>query len=104
MSKEEFVKIQTCVLKVNIHCDGCRHSVKKILHKIDGVYTTVIDSDSGKVTVSGNVDHAALIRKLNKNGKFAEVWGGIKNPQMKNLQTGNRNDDSNENKNRVVIR
>lgn len=27
---------QTCVLKVNIHCDGCEKKVKKILHKIDG--------------------------------------------------------------------
>lgn len=27
---------QTCVLKVNIHCDGCEKKVRKILHKIDG--------------------------------------------------------------------
>jgi hypothetical protein len=27
---------QTCVLKVNIHCDGCQKKVKKILHKIEG--------------------------------------------------------------------
>jgi hypothetical protein len=36
MSKEEFMKIQTCVLKVNIHCDGCKQKVKKILQKIEG--------------------------------------------------------------------
>ena len=30
------VHSQTCVLKVNIHCDGCEKKVKKILHKIDG--------------------------------------------------------------------
>lgn len=29
--------VQTCVLKVNIHCDGCKDKVKKILHKIDGI-------------------------------------------------------------------
>ncbi|EPS65607.1 hypothetical protein M569_09169, partial [Genlisea aurea] len=92
MSKEEFLKIQTCVLKVNIHCDGCKQKVKKILHKIDGVYTTAIDSEAGKVTVSGNVEPAALIKKLNKNGKFAEIWGASKpnnnnnNHQGKNLQ------------------
>lgn len=28
--------MQTCVLKVNIHCDGCKHKVKKILQKIEG--------------------------------------------------------------------
>jgi copper chaperone CopZ len=37
MSKEEVLKIQTCVLKVNIHCDGCQKKVKKILHKIEGM-------------------------------------------------------------------
>ncbi|KAE9602122.1 putative heavy metal-associated domain, HMA [Lupinus albus] len=64
MSKEEFLKIQKCVLKVNIHCDGCKQKVKKILHKIDGVFTTEIDAEQGKVTVSGNVDPNVLIRKL----------------------------------------
>lgn len=28
--------MQKCVLKVNIHCDGCKQKVKKILQKIDG--------------------------------------------------------------------
>ncbi|XP_075476258.1 heavy metal-associated isoprenylated plant protein 32-like [Primulina tabacum] len=95
MSKEEFLKIQTCVLKVNIHCDGCKQKVKKILQKIDGVYTTNIDSEQGKVTVSGNIDPATLIKKLTKNGKHAEIWGVSKannnnqnqmNNQFKNLQ------------------
>ncbi|KAG6664431.1 heavy metal-associated isoprenylated plant protein 33-like [Carya illinoinensis] len=75
MSKEDFVKIQKSVLKVNIHCDGCKQKVKKILKKIDGVYTTAIDSEQGKVTVTGNVDPAILIRKLAKSGKHAELWG-----------------------------
>ncbi|KAK1256545.1 hypothetical protein QJS04_geneDACA024814 [Acorus gramineus] len=81
MSKEEdinFLKIQTCVLKVNIHCDGCKQKVKKILHKIDGVYKTTIDAEQGKVTVSGNVDPAILIKKLVKSGKHAELWGSPK--------------------------
>ncbi|KAJ9700227.1 hypothetical protein PVL29_005853 [Vitis rotundifolia] len=96
MSKEEFLKIQTCVLKVNIHCDGCKHKVKKILHKIEGVYTTKIDADLGKVTVSGNVDAATLMKKLNKAGKHAELWGAPKannqnqlNNQLKNLHLDN---------------
>uniref|UniRef100_A0A0E0F9I6 HMA domain-containing protein n=1 Tax=Oryza meridionalis TaxID=40149 RepID=A0A0E0F9I6_9ORYZ len=75
MSKEEVLKIQTCVLKVNIHCDGCQKKVKKILHKIEGVYQTSIDAEQGKVTVSGLVDPATIIKKLNKAGKPAELWG-----------------------------
>ncbi|CAI9771009.1 unnamed protein product [Fraxinus pennsylvanica] len=97
MSKEEFLKIQTCVLKVHIHCEGCKHKVKKILQKIDGVYKTTIDSEQGKVTVSGNVDPETLIKKLSKKGKHAEIWGAPKannnnnqlNNQFKNLQIDN---------------
>ncbi|KAL3505861.1 hypothetical protein ACH5RR_031243 [Cinchona calisaya] len=95
MSKEEFLKIKTCVLKVNIHCDGCKNKVKKILQKIDGVYKTNIDSELGKVTISGNVDPETLIKKLRKSGKRAELWGAPKannnqqnqlNNQLKNMQ------------------
>ncbi|KAJ8619634.1 hypothetical protein MRB53_028163 [Persea americana] len=78
MSKQDdvkFLKIQTCVLKVNIHCDGCKQKVKKLLQKIDGVYTITIDAEQGKVTVSGNVDPSTIIRKLQKKGKHAELWG-----------------------------
>lgn len=106
MSKEEFLKIQTCVLKVNIHCDGCKRKVKKILQKIDGVYTTSIDSEQGKVTVSGNVDPATLIKKLAKSGKHAEVWGSQKavnsnqnqlNNQFKNMQIDKGKGGNNKN-------
>lgn len=86
MSKEEFLKIQTCVLKVNIHCEGCKLKVRKILQKIDGVYKTHIDSDLGKVTVSGNVDPNTLIKKLSKSGKHAELWGAPKANNQKNMQ------------------
>ncbi|XP_028075252.1 heavy metal-associated isoprenylated plant protein 32-like [Camellia sinensis] len=89
MSKEEFLKIQTCVLKVNIHCDGCKLKVRKILQKIDGVYKTHIDSDLGKVTVSGNVDPNTLIKKLSKSGKHAELWGAPKANNQKNMQIDN---------------
>ncbi|XP_022878801.1 heavy metal-associated isoprenylated plant protein 33-like [Olea europaea var. sylvestris] len=108
MSKEEFLKIQTCVLKVNVHCDGCKHKVKKILQKIEGVYTTNIDAEQGKVTVSGNVDPTTLIKKLAKRGKYAELWRAPKannnqqnqlNNQFKNLQIGNEKGQSNKNPN-----
>ncbi|XP_077211174.1 uncharacterized protein LOC143846585 [Tasmannia lanceolata] len=77
MTKEEdckLLKIQTCVLKVNIHCDGCKKKVKKLLQKIEGVYTVNIDAEQQKVTVSGNIDPASLIKKLVRGGKHAELW------------------------------
>ncbi|KAK2659202.1 hypothetical protein Ddye_005735 [Dipteronia dyeriana] len=83
MNKQDLMKLQSCVLRVNIDCDGCKSKVKKLLQKIDGVYTTAIDVEQGKVTVTGNVDPAILIRKLEKSGKRAELWG---HPQKNNHQ------------------
>ncbi|KAJ0634139.1 putative heavy metal-associated domain, HMA, heavy metal-associated domain superfamily [Helianthus annuus] len=39
MAKDEdfkLLKIQTCTLRVNLHCDGCKHQVKKVLQRIEG--------------------------------------------------------------------
>ncbi|XP_054811517.1 heavy metal-associated isoprenylated plant protein 32-like [Prosopis cineraria] len=90
MNKQDGLKIQTCVLKVNIHCDGCQHKVKKLLQKIDGVYSVNIDAEQGKVVVAGNVDPSKLIKKLKSSGKHAEIWApkGMMFPtnQFNNLQ------------------
>ncbi|XVE74724.1 hypothetical protein DITRI_Ditri12bG0040600 [Diplodiscus trichospermus] len=92
MTKEEdfkLLKIQTCVLKVNIHCDGCKQKVKKLLQRIEGVYQVSIDAEQQKVTVSGSVDSATLIKKLVRAGKHAEVWS----------QKSNQNHNQNQNQN-----
>ncbi|XWS58226.1 hypothetical protein CRYUN_Cryun08bG0016500 [Craigia yunnanensis] len=77
MNKQEVMKMQTWVFKVNIQCscDGCKQKIKKLLQKIDGVYSTSINAEQGKVTVTGNVDPATLIKKLEKSGKHAQLWG-----------------------------
>ncbi|KAK4273196.1 hypothetical protein QN277_021644 [Acacia crassicarpa] len=68
------LRCQTWVLKVLIHCEGCKKKVNKVLQGIDGVYTTEIDPQQHKVTVIGNVDANTLIKKLVRSGKFAELW------------------------------
>lgn len=68
------LKFETWVLKVFIHCQGCKKKVKKVLQNIDGVYTTEIDSQQHKVTVIGNIDAQTLIKKLEKSGKHVELW------------------------------
>ncbi|KAK7391979.1 hypothetical protein VNO78_20405 [Psophocarpus tetragonolobus] len=108
MSKQDMMKIQNCLLKVNIHCDGCEQKVKKILQKIDGVYSVDIDAERGKVMVSGHVDPAKLIKKLKRSGKHAEVWGGQRGmmynqnyptyPQFKNLHIDNPKGGGKDNK------
>ncbi|XP_048127845.1 heavy metal-associated isoprenylated plant protein 32-like [Rhodamnia argentea] len=67
-------RLQTCVLKVNIHCDGCRKKVKKLVQKISGVQNVSIDAELGKVAVMGYVDPRTVIKKLAKSGKHAELW------------------------------
>ncbi|KAJ6839700.1 heavy metal-associated isoprenylated plant protein 37-like isoform X1 [Iris pallida] len=94
MTKHEdfkLLRIQNIILKVNIHCDGCKQEVKKLLQRTEGVYTVCIDAEQQKVTVSGNVDPATLIKKLAKSGKHAEFW-----PQKKsNNNTNNINNQKN---------
>ncbi|XP_051129729.1 heavy metal-associated isoprenylated plant protein 36-like [Andrographis paniculata] len=68
------LQYQTWVLRVSIHCQGCKRKVKKVLQSIEGVYTTNIDTQLQKVTVTGNIDAQTLIKKLVKTGKHAELW------------------------------
>ncbi|KAJ7973340.1 heavy metal-associated isoprenylated plant protein 3-like [Quillaja saponaria] len=70
----EPLKYKTWVLKVSIHCEGCKRKVKKTLQSIEGVYTTNIDLRQQKVIVTGNVDSETLIKKLVKAGKHVELW------------------------------
>ncbi|KAF6982644.1 hypothetical protein CFC21_001010 [Triticum aestivum] len=65
---------QTVALKVSIHCEGCKKKVKKVLHAIEGVYKTDIDTQQHKVVIVGNVSVDALVKKLIKTGKHAEPW------------------------------
>ncbi|MCD7456395.1 hypothetical protein HAX54_031627 [Datura stramonium] len=77
----ELVRIQTYILKVQINCHGCMRKVKKLLKRIEGVYQVKMDVDEQVVVVSGNVDSATLIKKLNKSGKHAELLS--ENPMEK---------------------
>ncbi|GKV42922.1 hypothetical protein SLEP1_g50277 [Rubroshorea leprosula] len=102
MTKEEdfkLLKLQTFVLKVSIHCDGCKQKVKKLLQRIEGVYQVNIDAEQQKVTVSGTVDSATLIKKLVRAGKHAELWSQKSN-QNQNQSQKQKNcikDDKNHN-------
>ncbi|XP_050375379.1 heavy metal-associated isoprenylated plant protein 37 [Argentina anserina] len=94
MTKDEdfkLLKIQTFTLRVNIHCDGCQQKVKKLLQRTEGVYQVSIDADQQKVTVSGAIDSATLIKKLVRAGKHSEVWSQQKANQNQNQKQKNTN-------------
>ncbi|PWA38465.1 heavy metal-associated domain, HMA [Artemisia annua] len=65
--------LQTWILRVYIHCEGCKKKVFKVLQSIDGVYKTVIDAKEHKATVTGTVSGETLVQKLQKSGKHAEI-------------------------------
>ncbi|NP_001149888.1 copper chaperone [Zea mays] len=70
----EPLQYTTTALRVSIHCEGCRKKVKKVLHSIEGVYKVTVDAAQHKVTVTGSVEAAALVRRLHKAGKQAAPW------------------------------
>ncbi|RRT65463.1 hypothetical protein B296_00032343 [Ensete ventricosum] len=74
-SEGEAIKNKVSVLKVSIHCEGCKKKVYKVLSKIKGSVDEIeIDARQNKVTVKAPLDPQALIAKLNKSGKHAELW------------------------------
>ncbi|KAI3453107.1 hypothetical protein Pfo_009770 [Paulownia fortunei] len=87
--------LQTCALRVNIHCDGCKQKVKKILQRIEGVYQVNIDAEQQKVTVSGSIDSATLIKKLVRAGKHAELWSQKTNQNQKQKAACIKDDNKN---------
>jgi len=66
-----------------------------------------IDAEHQKVTVSGNVDSATLIKKLGRSGKHAELWPqksnnnhnhhNTSNPKGNNQQANNKDGSKNNN-------
>ncbi|CAN6200229.1 unnamed protein product [Urochloa humidicola] len=70
----EPLQYTTTVLRVSIHCEGCKKKVKKVLHNIEGVYKVTVDAAQHKVTVTGSLGADALIKRLNKAGKQAALW------------------------------
>ncbi|XP_075498902.1 uncharacterized protein LOC142537235 isoform X2 [Primulina tabacum] len=85
-SSENLIKYKTWGLRVSIHCEGCKKKVKKVLQNIEGVYKIEIDCKQQRVLVTGNVDSEALIKKLVKSGKHAEIWPGA--PDKEGKKTG----------------
>ncbi|CAJ1878550.1 unnamed protein product [Sphenostylis stenocarpa] len=94
----ETLKYQTWVLKVLIHCEGCKKRVKKILQGIDGVYTTEVDSLQHKVTVTGNVDAETLIKRLSRSGRLVELWPEKPPEKKDNKKSGKLNKGGDVNK------
>ena len=66
--------LQTFVLRVTIHCHGCKKKVRKVLKSVEGVQDVKVDAQLHKVMVTGTVDAETLIKRLHKSGKQALPW------------------------------
>ncbi|XP_050380055.1 heavy metal-associated isoprenylated plant protein 32-like [Argentina anserina] len=62
----------TCVLKLDTNTKGWHKTISKVLRTIEGASYS-IDTETGTVTVTGLIDPKALMARLAKSGKHAEL-------------------------------
>lgn len=66
--------VVTVVLNVNMHCEACAQTVKKIILKLKGVQTVDPDFKNQKVTVKGTVDPNRLAEHVyRRTGKRVQI-------------------------------
>ncbi|XP_010460841.1 PREDICTED: uncharacterized protein LOC104741646 [Camelina sativa] len=67
--------VGTCILRVDLKCcTGCQKKARIKLKSLSGVNEVEYDSEKGLMTVTGDVEPMALVRKLNKCGKETELF------------------------------
>nr|XP_016446465.1 PREDICTED: uncharacterized protein LOC107771572 [Nicotiana tabacum] len=64
----------TFALKMKVHCRDCEKKLKNELQNIKGVRSVEIDQKLGKAIISGKVDPAKILTRLEKVGREAEFW------------------------------
>lgn len=52
----------------NIKCGGCVNSIKTALLKLEGVETIVVDKDIDTIILTGTIERALILKKLNDLG------------------------------------
>ncbi|KAG2299908.1 hypothetical protein Bca4012_011476 [Brassica carinata] len=85
----------TVVLKVDMHCEGCASKIVKCVRAFKGVETVKSESETGKLTVTGEVDPAKLRETLaEKTKKKVELVS----PQPKKDNKNKSEEDKNKEK------
>jgi copper chaperone CopZ len=68
-------QLETVEMKVRIDCDGCVSKIRKTLEGMDGVTGVDVVPRENRVTVTGYVDAAKVMRRVaRKTGKRVEPW------------------------------
>ncbi|KAL6648777.1 hypothetical protein ACP70R_013001 [Stipagrostis hirtigluma subsp. patula] len=75
LAKKKRKQFQKVELKVRMDCEGCERKVRKALEDMKGVSSVEVEPKQNKVTVSGYVEQAEVVERLQRRaGKKAEPW------------------------------
>ncbi|KAG8639950.1 hypothetical protein MANES_13G008700v8 [Manihot esculenta] len=67
-------KVKTIVLKMNMHCEGCAHDIKRNIGRMEGIMFVEPDMENSLVVIRGLFDPPKLIEKITKRlGKHVEI-------------------------------
>ncbi|CAL9216802.1 unnamed protein product [Arabidopsis halleri] len=67
--------VRSCILKVDLKCcTGCQKKASMKLQSISGVEEVEYNIEKGLMTVRGDVEPMALVRKLNKHDRKTELF------------------------------
>ena len=67
------VLLQKTVVSVELLCSRCRQNVMKLIARIEGITSIVLDPSKNIVTVIGEADPVRIIRKVRKFRKTATI-------------------------------
>jgi copper chaperone CopZ len=56
------------IIVENIKCGGCMNSIQTAILKLDNVEKVAIDKETETITITGDVEKAIVISKLNELG------------------------------------
>uniref|UniRef100_A0A0A9CXY1 HMA domain-containing protein n=1 Tax=Arundo donax TaxID=35708 RepID=A0A0A9CXY1_ARUDO len=67
-------QVRTVELRVRMDCERCEREIKKVLSGMRGVQHVEVNRLQQKVTVTGEVDPHAVLRRAQATGKKVEPW------------------------------
>ncbi|TVU48346.1 hypothetical protein EJB05_07980 [Eragrostis curvula] len=80
---------QPVVLKMDLHCAGCAHKVKRAIKRLPGVESIMADVAAKRVVVEGTADAAALKARIEaKTSKAVEIISAGSGPKKADKDGG----------------
>ncbi|GAV66490.1 HMA domain-containing protein [Cephalotus follicularis] len=90
-TKKDEKKPITVVLKIDMDCDGCASKIIKYVRSFDGVETVRAETETNKLSVTGNVDPSKIRDKLHHKTKKKVDLISPQPPKKDNNNNNNNN-------------